>query len=384
MDRVLNFGSGGGGVAIAADSVAFSSRSDVVTSFFNSSFTNTLTNLDDNIEINAPESDTFSVNDGGDRVIIPEDGNYRVVFSVHASASNSGNNSRFLINTQLQHDRDGTTTMFGGEGSDYSRGEYNADLQLASAQSEGMIALLEGDEIWGELRAYRQNSSNTASIEAEISILKLQGVAGEKGDKGDTGDTGDTGGMGSLPDTSAEDAGRVLTVNDDGDDVEWADAPDGITNLAVSGRDADSLDITSSTGTNATVPMANFTQAGLMTSVQNNKLASIDDNADVNVQSDWDATTGDALILNKPTTITSAQAMKLAGIEASADVNVGTNLTHTQSANVVQIHSSTGTDTSIPTASSSVAGVLTATDKTKLDGIATGAEVNVRSVTSTT
>jgi len=69
------------------------------------------------------------------------------------------------------------------------------------------------------------------------------------------------------------------------------------------------------------------------------KLAGIEAGAEVNVQSDWDADSGDALILNKPTTITagqaneitantakntypSADASKLAGIEAGAEVNV--------------------------------------------------------------
>ena len=39
---------------------------------------------------------------------------------------------------------------------------------------------------------------------------------------------------------------------------------------------------------------------------------------DTNVQSDWNATSGDAFILNKPTTITPAQTTKLAGIAAGA------------------------------------------------------------------
>jgi len=69
------------------------------------------------------------------------------------------------------------------------------------------------------------------------------------------------------------------------------------------------------------------------------KLATIETGAQVNVQSDWDATTGDAFILNKPTTISTQQADeitantlkrsypvldedKLATIETGAQVNV--------------------------------------------------------------
>ena len=51
------------------------------------------------------------------------------------------------------------------------------------------------------------------------------------------------------------------------------------------------------------------------------KLDGISAGAEVNVQADWNATSGDAVILNKPTTITQAQADKLAGIEAGAEVN---------------------------------------------------------------
>ena len=56
-----------------------------------------------------------------------------------------------------------------------------------------------------------------------------------------------------------------------------------------------------------------------------------------------------------------------------------TNLTTTQSSGTqVVVNSDTGTDATIAAATTSVAGVMTGTDKTKLDGIATGAEVNVQ------
>ena len=46
---------------------------------------------------------------------------------------------------------------------------------------------------------------------------------------------------------------------------------------------------------------ASATQNGLMTSAQASRLASIAEGAEVNVQSDWNATSGDAFIKNKPT-----------------------------------------------------------------------------------
>jgi hypothetical protein len=59
--------------------------------------------------------------------------------------------------------------------------------------------------------------------------------------------------------------------------------------------------------------------------------------------------------------------------------NVSTNLSTTTTATTVTIVSSDGTDASIPAATTSVAGVMTGADKTKLNGIASGAEVNVQS-----
>lgn len=74
--------------------------------------------------------------------------------------------------------------------------------------------------------------------------------------------------------------------------------------------------------------------------------------------------------------ITDAQLSKLAGIETGAQVNVGTNLGITGTGNSRSITSSTGTSASIPVATTSTAGFFSTTDKTKLNGIATGAEVN--------
>lgn len=54
----------------------------------------------------------------------------------------------------------------------------------------------------------------------------------------------------------------------------------------------------------------------------------------------------------------------------------GANLSTTTSATTLTVNSDTGTDAVLPAATDSVAGVLTATDKTKLDGIASGAQVN--------
>jgi hypothetical protein len=72
-----------------------------------------------------------------------------------------------------------------------------------------------------------------------------------------------------------------------------------------------------------------------------------------------------------------ADKTKLDGIQAGAQVNVATNLTYSTAATTGTVNSSTGTNATIPAATTSLAGLMTNADKTKLDGIAAGAQVNV-------
>jgi|694.fasta_scaffold32172_4 hypothetical protein len=81
--------------------------------------------------------------------------------------------------------------------------------------------------------------------------------------------------------------------------------------------------------------------------------------------------------------MTSAYAAKLDGIAAGAQVNVATNLAQgTRTGTTVPITSSTGTTATLDVATTSLAGVMSSADKTKLDGIATGATANTGTVTS--
>ena len=59
--------------------------------------------------------------------------------------------------------------------------------------------------------------------------------------------------------------------------------------------------VNSSTGTDATLPLADSTNAGLFTPAEKTKLSGIQAGAEVNVNPDWNATSGDAFIQNKPT-----------------------------------------------------------------------------------
>jgi hypothetical protein len=110
-----------------------------------------------------------------------------------------------------------------------------------------------------------------------------------------------------------------------------------------------------------------------------------------NVQSNWTATTGAAVIINKPTLATVAttgdysdllNTPNLATVATTGSYNDlidkptipgGTNIGSTPSASSVVITSSTGSDGTVAAATQSLAGVMTAADKFKLDGIANNA-----------
>ncbi|MFK3971125.1 hypothetical protein ACI2KS_10400 [Pseudomonas sp. NPDC087358] len=115
-----------------------------------------------------------------------------------------------------------------------------------------------------------------------------------------------------------------------------AAAPGGATNLGVTTA-ASTLTVTSSSGTSAVLPAATVSLAGVQTA-------------------------GDK--------------SKLDGITAGAQPNVATNLGVTTSTTTVTVTSSTGTSAVIPTATASIGGTISASDKTKLDGVAAGAQVN--------
>lgn len=72
----------------------------------------------------------------------------------------------------------------------------------------------------------------------------------------------------------------------------------------------------------------------------------------------------------------SAMKTKLDGIQEGAQANVATNLATTADATSRTVTSSTGANAIFPAATTTVAGVMTASDKAKLNGIQAGAQVN--------
>lgn len=126
--------------------------------------------------------------------------------------------------------------------------------------------------------------------------------------------------------------------------------------------------VTSSTGTNALLPAATGINAGLFLPAEKTKLSGIAAGAEVNVNADWNAVSGDALILNKPTLGTAAAANTTAFATAAQGLLADSALQPEDIGSSVQGYSSILQNT---TAS------FTSADETKLDGIAVGAEANV-------
>ena len=132
---------------------------------------------------------------------------------------------------------------------------------------------------------------------------------------------------------------------------------------------------------------------GLMSSGDKTKLDGIATGAEVNVATNLSVTTsattnviasstGDNATLNEATSsaaglMSTTHHDKLDGIATGAEVNVATNLGQTTAANQLTITSSTGDNIVVAEATSSIAGLMSTTHHDKLDGIATGAEVNV-------
>jgi hypothetical protein len=131
--------------------------------------------------------------------------------------------------------------------------------------------------------------------------------------------------------------------------------------------------IVSSGGTSPAISItaATTSAAGSMSAADKSKLDGIAAGAEVNVNADWNAVSGDAQILNKPTLATVATTGSYTDLIDKP--TIVSSVTGT-----APIVSSGGTTPaiSISAATTSAAGSMSSADKSKLNGIAAGAEVN--------
>ena len=127
-------------------------------------------------------------------------------------------------------------------------------------------------------------------------------------------------------------------------------------------RTGSQLDVSSSTGTDATIESATTTDAGLLSAQDKQKL----DGLAINRQQPAGGTTGQVLKKDSGTDYDYSWQDDMGGGGGGA-----TNLSITnRNIDTLDIASNTGTDATIPAATTTEAGLLIATDKTKLNALA--------------
>lgn len=119
-------------------------------------------------------------------------------------------------------------------------------------------------------------------------------------------------------------------------------------------------------GTNVTVNYNDTTGVTTIAASGGSSVGALDDLTDVAISS---PSTGQVIKYNGSAWVNDSDATGGGGTNA-------TNLSTTTAASTVTVVSDTGTDAVIPAATAVAAGVLTSTDKSKLDGIAAGATAN--------
>lgn len=153
----------------------------------------------------------------------------------------------------------------------------------------------------------------------------------------------------------------------------------GVTDLTFT-RDATTVTVESSTGTDAVLPAATTTEAGVMSAADKTKLDGVASGAtandtDANLLNRANHTGTQPLSTLSQSGATTGQVPKWNGTAWVPDNdNSGsgsTDLTFTRDATTVTVESSTGTDAVLPVATTSLAGVMSAADKTRLDNIPT-------------
>ncbi len=141
----------------------------------------------------------------------------------------------------------------------------------------------------------------------------------------------------------------------------------GATNLAVGTVDGTTVQVTSSTGTDATIPAATTTTAGVVSAADKVKL-----DATTNTNSGDQTATTVPFTATGNTTSTNVQDA-LVEIQTELDANNTDLSIGTVNGTTVEVASSDGTNAVIPAATTTTAGVVSAADKTKLDTVETNA-----------
>lgn len=158
---------------------------------------------------------------------------------------------------------------------------------------------------------------------------------------------------------------------------------DSIVTIKIGTTAVDTFTTNQSIASDVVIPEATELVAGAMTSTDKHKLDGIESGAQVNIKPDWDAAAGDdAEILNKPNIPSAANdstvTIDIAGTQSGSNRSVGSFTVDQASASTLSIPEAvSGTKSGDTYTTHAQPGVMSYSDKEKLDDIETGAEVNV-------
>ena len=153
----------------------------------------------------------------------------------------------------------------------------------------------------------------------------------------------------------------------------WIDlGSDGITNLSYTTGVSNGV-VTSDTGTDATIPLADGTNAGLFSAAEKSKLGGIEAGAkdDQNASEVTSTASGNLVATNVQAALDELQG----DIDSLGAETNDLSITHNE--DNVDIAIENGADITLAGATTTAAGAMSKDDKVKVDGIEAGAEVNV-------
>lgn len=266
--------------------------------------------------------------------------------------TNSGTSSAAVFNFGIPKGTKGDKGDKGDNGSGVNiKGELSAESDLPSTGSEGDAYLISGS-----LYVYVGENGNVTTNPKWSNVGNIKGPQGEQGPAGPKGETGAQGPKGETGSTGAQgpkgDPGEKGEKGDPGSDASVTKQNvEAVLTGDITSHNHDSsyisksntstytpttdyhpatkkyvddavasVDVTSQISGKADTTYVNAELAKKVdavtgkqlstndyTTAEKNKLAGIATGAQVNVKSDWNATSGDAQILNKPTIITESQ-----------------------------------------------------------------------------
>jgi hypothetical protein len=311
----------------------------------------------------------------------------------------------FDASTNLTFTRDGTTvTVESDTGTDAALPA--ATGSLAGVMSAADKAKLDGLEEYvhpnhtGDVTSVGDGTttiSNNAVSNAKLADVATNTIKGRV--SASTGDPEDltpsqVRTLLNVEDNAQEnpsDAEIVSAINSELGGTGWQSS--GVTNLTFT-RDGTTVTVESDTGTDAALPAATDTLAGVMSAADKAKLDGVEAGATGDLtgaeivslingelgSTVWqtDAQEADEVPYDNVESGLDAENVQDALDEIVDDLGnipAGTNLSFSRDATTVTVASNTGTDAVLPAATVTDAGVMTAADKTKLDGVESGADV---------